>query len=167
MLFTLPFHPNKGKQPGDWMINGLMYLIWFGLYTLGMEGSKKLFDVPEVFHYFLAIPVLYVGFIAVGLFLGLMLASDPESIKAKQFKRKYRKENPDGIKFTDAEYKEAAVVLRKIKPIKYNKAIEKYSKMIVDLLLLSDSAMVLNKKVRRLGSIKAIEEDRAAGPDDE
>lgn len=69
--------------------------------------------------------------------------------------------------FTQEQIAAAAIALREWKTRPYKAAVEKYSKPVVDLLLLAYGVGIMNGKVKRMVSIRAIEQDRAADAGDD
>lgn len=68
---------------------------------------------------------------------------------------------------TSRDYATAAKVLRGFKTSSIEQAVAKYGEPMIDLLFLSGAIWYHDKQLRRMVSIKSIEEDRAAGPEDE
>ena len=68
--------------------------------------------------------------------------------------------------FEHNDYKKAAEVLEQFRSIKYEKAIEKYGNVVVDILILSNTVYVIHKKLKRIVSLNAIRENREAAWED-
>ncbi len=69
--------------------------------------------------------------------------------------------------FPPDTYGKATDVLRSFKPKKYRDAVRVYGQDVVELLLVAGALFFDKEHLKRLVSIKSIEEDREAGPDDE
>ncbi len=65
------------------------------------------------------------------------------------------------------DYVVAAKALREFKTMIPQKAVEKYGQETVDLLLVSSGIWYNDKKLRRMVSIEAVDEGRAAGSEDD
>lgn len=78
-----------------------------------------------------------------------------------------RWKDADAARIASAPYEAAAEALRKFKPMSPIAAVEKYGQEVIDLLLVSGGIWFSQYQLRRLVSIRAIEEDREAGRDDE
>ncbi len=84
----------------------------------------------------------------------------------KKIIRKYKKLHNGNIVFSSEQYKKASDSLRIFKPLRPENAYKKYGEDIVDLLILTNGVYLFKGKLQRLVSIKSIEEDREAGPED-
>lgn len=167
-IFTSPVE-GEGfwKRVGNITLRVLFFAVLASIYNVSFEYIDLKFDFHSVVTAILPIAAPWMvisGFVLIIMILGYF---DHETVASRRLGKKYRKVHPEGVHFSSEEYKKAEEVLRVLKPITREKAIEKYSEKIVDLLELSGAAMVINGKYRRLGSIRAIEEDREAGPEDD
>ncbi len=84
----------------------------------------------------------------------------------RKLRRKYRKTQ---FTFTQTTYETAGAALKKFTPDGYVQLKEKYGHEVVDLLIITGSIAYTNtpKKLQRILSLKAIEQNREAGYEDE
>lgn len=119
-------------------------------------------------------PLKLVYYFAIGsislialLLIIIFVFGAPERIVNRKIRKNYFKKHPGPLHFTQKQYSEAAKVLRKLEPIEFKKAVGKYGEEVWHLLFFSNVIFLDRGKWKRLVSIKAIEEDREAGPEDD
>lgn len=69
--------------------------------------------------------------------------------------------------FTLDQYSEASAILRKWKSVSYQNATETYPKDLVDLLIIAEAIELQSGKLRRMVSLRSIEQDREAIAEDD
>jgi hypothetical protein len=178
-ILKLPFLLTKAflAPPKKWMSSSGLFLllalgIGSGLVNDLLGGGRYIrIDRVNVFSTVLDLMLVVlemfvqgvVGLFLISLPLSVLMCLDPVFSPDSRFLRKIRKEMKFASEsYTKNNYEEAAQILRKIKPRSYKKQCELYSKKQVDLLLCINAVYPMKGLIKRIVSLKAIEEDREA-----
>lgn len=143
--------------------NSVPWLIILGVLYYLTAQELKTEEYPEFYTasmIFLAVICIVLFFIVAGKSIFLTLFGEETRFRTGVCQR-----FEEGS--TSRDYAAAAKVLREFKTSSIEQAVDRYGEPIIDLLFLSGGIWYHNKKLRRLVSIKSIEENRAAGPEDE
>jgi len=164
-LFQIPFLVIFGKKKKWWVrLGNILLILLIVAYLSSLKINKIIGNntYPDYVNFLINFVIVFFAF---GIFFSIAMAFHPSARFYKKLKKQYQNKMPGGIFFTQNEYQQATKVLRNFKTTTYKKAAEKYPKKIIDLLILTH-ALENYKGLRRIVSIKAIEQDREAGWED-
>lgn len=159
-VITLPFRIYTGGKKTSSLLSRLLLLfLWVTMFAVVFYWIDDNLEASSAMKYLLVLLAVYIILVYISMMISMQTYIHMDARMERKLKKEYREAYPGGLKFSSYEYTEAADLLRKLKPEHYSKIITKHPKKIIDLLLLSGGAMILTGKVRRMVSVKAIEEE--------